>query len=168
STYGIGDELNASEWRTLFRQLIARGLLSVDLEGYGGLRLTEASRPVLKGEISLMLRKARTRTPRKRQSRSTPVADANVDEKLWEALRSLRRDLKACSNWQIYREWVNVNLRLMARRFSTVFAAIHQKHSPLYNPPSNPCRVNRLTVRYKENQSLIIFFCFLSLNKRCR
>ncbi|MEJ2405949.1 MAG: DNA helicase RecQ, partial [Candidatus Thiodiazotropha sp.] len=33
STYGIGDELNASEWRTLFRQLIARGLLSVDLEG---------------------------------------------------------------------------------------------------------------------------------------
>ncbi len=116
STYGIGDELNASEWRTLFRQLIARGLLSVDLEGYGGLRLTEASRPVLKGEISLMLRKARTRTPRKRHSRSTPIADANVDEKLWEALRSLRRELAEAQGVPAYIIFHDATLLEMAQQ----------------------------------------------------
>ncbi|MCW8983318.1 MAG: DNA helicase RecQ, partial [Gammaproteobacteria bacterium] len=46
STFGIGGELNQSEWRDLYRQLIARGLLAVDLEGHGGLNLTEESRPV--------------------------------------------------------------------------------------------------------------------------
>ncbi len=116
STYGIGDELNASEWRTLFRQLIARGLLSVDLEGYGGLQLTEASRPVLKGEISLMLRKAHKRTPRKRQSRSTPVADANVDEKLWEALRSLRRELAEAQGVPAYIIFHDATLLEMAQQ----------------------------------------------------
>jgi ATP-dependent DNA helicase RecQ len=93
STYGIGDELNASEWRTLFRQLIARGLLSVDLEGYGGLRLTPASRPVLRGETQLMLRKMRKAIPRKRRQRSERAPIADVDEQLWEALRALRRQL---------------------------------------------------------------------------
>ncbi|MEJ2612560.1 MAG: DNA helicase RecQ, partial [Candidatus Thiodiazotropha sp.] len=49
STYGIGVEFSASEWRAIFRQLIAHGLLAVDIEGYGGLHLIEASRPVLRG-----------------------------------------------------------------------------------------------------------------------
>ncbi|MGA7801435.1 MAG: DNA helicase RecQ, partial [Gammaproteobacteria bacterium] len=56
STYGIGTELDNAGWRNLFRQLIARGLLAVDLEGHGGLRLTDASRPVLRGEQCLTLR----------------------------------------------------------------------------------------------------------------
>ncbi len=93
STYGIGDELNAGEWRTLFRQLIARGLLAVDLEGYGGLRLTEASRPVLRGEVELLLRKMRKAAPRKRRERSQPSVAGSVNEELWEALRVLRREL---------------------------------------------------------------------------
>ncbi|MCU7812303.1 MAG: DNA helicase RecQ, partial [Candidatus Thiodiazotropha sp. (ex Notomyrtea botanica)] len=50
STYDIGNEHSAPEWRTIYRQLIARGLLAVDLEGYGGLHLTPASRTVLRGE----------------------------------------------------------------------------------------------------------------------
>ncbi|MGD8911847.1 MAG: DNA helicase RecQ [Candidatus Thiodiazotropha sp.] len=93
STYGIGKELNATEWRTLYRQLIARGLLAVDLEGYGGLRLTQASRPVLRGESRLMLRKARKmpRTQRSKQIRSTEISDGN--QTLWQALRSLRLEL---------------------------------------------------------------------------
>jgi ATP-dependent DNA helicase RecQ len=93
STYGIGKELNATEWRTLYRQLIARGLLAVDLEGYGGLRLTQASRPVLRGESRLMLRKARKmpRTQRSKQIRSTEISDGN--QTLWQALRGLRLEL---------------------------------------------------------------------------
>src|SRR5690606_36806880 len=56
STYGIGTDIDARSWRGVFRQLVAHGLLEVDAEGYGGLRLTAASRPVLRGEQQLLLR----------------------------------------------------------------------------------------------------------------
>src|SRR5690606_33250998 len=56
STYGIGQELDARQWRSVFRQLVAAGLLEADVEGYGALRLTEASRAVLRGERAVLLR----------------------------------------------------------------------------------------------------------------
>src|SRR5262249_18342269 len=56
STFGIGQGLGEQQWRSLARQLLIRGFLEVDLQGYGGLRLTEASRPVLRGEMPLALR----------------------------------------------------------------------------------------------------------------
>ncbi|MES9994094.1 MAG: DNA helicase RecQ [Candidatus Thiodiazotropha sp.] len=93
STYGIGGDLSAAEWRSVYRQLIARGLLSVDLEGYGGLQLTQASRPVLRGETQLMLRKTRKLKPKKqpRQIRTGEISDDN--QSLWQALRTLRLEL---------------------------------------------------------------------------
>ncbi len=59
STFGIGSEYSASGWRTIFRQLIALNYLTVDLDGYGGLRLTEKARPLLRGEAVIQLRKER-------------------------------------------------------------------------------------------------------------
>jgi len=56
STYGIGGELDARQWRSVLRQLVAAGLLEVDVEGHGALRLTPASSAVLKGVRSLSLR----------------------------------------------------------------------------------------------------------------
>ena len=96
STFGIGTELSASEWRGLYRQLIARGLLTVDLEGHGGLRLSESCRPVLRGEHALWLRRE-LRVSRKktieRTSRPTRTLPAGADPELWEALRTARREL---------------------------------------------------------------------------
>src|SRR5690625_2166261 len=57
STYGIGRDLSAGEWRSILRQLVAAGYLDVDPEGYGGLRLTERCRPVLRGEQAVLLRR---------------------------------------------------------------------------------------------------------------
>jgi ATP-dependent DNA helicase RecQ len=57
STFGIGKDVDANAWRGIFRQLIARGLLDVDLEGHGALRLTDACRAVLRGEELLWLRR---------------------------------------------------------------------------------------------------------------
>ncbi|WP_068817311.1 DNA helicase RecQ, partial [Xanthomonas translucens] len=57
STYGIGKDLDARAWRGVFRQLVATGLLEVDSDAYGGLRLTDASRQVLKGERQIMMRR---------------------------------------------------------------------------------------------------------------
>ncbi|MET0067732.1 MAG: DNA helicase RecQ [Candidatus Thiodiazotropha sp.] len=93
STFGIGSEFSAPEWRTLYRQLIARGLLTVDTDGHGGLQLTEESRPVLRGEIRLLLRKLNKPALRRktRQSRKQAIDAAN--DPLWEALRGLRREI---------------------------------------------------------------------------
>ena len=57
STYGIGTELTADEWQSVYRQLIASDLLSVDIEGFGGFRLTPKSKPVLKGEQKILFRR---------------------------------------------------------------------------------------------------------------
>ena len=117
STYGIGGEHSASEWRTLFRQLIARGLLTVDLEGYGGLHLTQASRPILRGETSLLLRKARKSAGRKstRKGGKKPL-EGSVDEELWEALRDLRRELAEAQGVPAYIIFHDATLLEMAQR----------------------------------------------------
>jgi ATP-dependent DNA helicase RecQ len=98
TTFGIGTDLTQQEWRGVFRQLIVRGLLAVDLEGHGGLRLTEASRPVLRGEERLMLRreKPKVKTARKAAAKTPKAAAAFVtdhDNVLWEALRARRMEL---------------------------------------------------------------------------
>jgi ATP-dependent DNA helicase RecQ len=92
STFGIGRELNNNEWRGLFRQLIARGLLAVDVEGHGALRLTTGCRPVLRGEERLMLRRdtGPAKAKRTRERISATFADES-DRRLWEALRARRK-----------------------------------------------------------------------------
>ena len=67
STFGIGADIDAATWRSVFRQLVARGLMRVDVEGFGALKLTEASRAVLRGTCEVRLRRdapaPRQRTP---------------------------------------------------------------------------------------------------------
>ncbi len=91
STYGIGEELNQNEWRNLYRQLIAHGLLTVDVEGYGALHLAEASRPVLRGEQRLHLRKAKKPAKRSRRERAAQRFGNSAEERLWQALRGCRQ-----------------------------------------------------------------------------
>ncbi|MGA7983052.1 MAG: DNA helicase RecQ, partial [Chromatiaceae bacterium] len=57
STYGIGKELDADQWKSVYRQLVAAGLVAVDIEGHGALKLTEHSRPVLRDEREVRLRR---------------------------------------------------------------------------------------------------------------
>jgi ATP-dependent DNA helicase RecQ len=103
SVWGIGDDLDESGWRSLFRQLVALGLLRVDHEAHGALLLTEAARPVLRGEQTVTLRShqrppASGRAARRRGSGMSPVAgaDALADSPqalaLLERLRQWRRE----------------------------------------------------------------------------
>jgi ATP-dependent DNA helicase RecQ len=71
SVFGIGADLSDNEWRSVLRQLIAQGLLHVDHESYGTLGLTEASRAVLKGEHTLMLRREPAKPARSSRSSSS-------------------------------------------------------------------------------------------------
>jgi ATP-dependent DNA helicase RecQ len=99
SVHGIGTKLDPHQWRGVFRQLVARGLLSPDPDGFGTLRLTAAAHPVLRGTETLRLRLEPDRTQR-RASRRTGAAGARRsldiaphEEALWNALRDARAHL---------------------------------------------------------------------------
>ena len=102
STYGIGKEFDAWQWRSIIRQLVTKGILAVDLEGYGGLRLTPSARPILQGKESLMLRKeaaAANRPKKVKKKKATAAlllesgtdAEGEANQALFEDLRELRR-----------------------------------------------------------------------------
>ena len=101
STFGVGKDLSELAWRGVFRQLTASGLLAVDVEGFGGLKLTAESRDVLKGGQSVTFRveevKKVARKTAKGGSRDLPSGGRagkgsvkQEDERLWEALREER------------------------------------------------------------------------------
>jgi len=90
-TFGVGDALDNNQWRSVFRQLVGRGYLSVDLQGYGALKLQEKCRPLLRGECEIALRLDQKQKVAKRQTKTPLPEDINVA--LWEALRNCRREL---------------------------------------------------------------------------
>ena len=99
-TFGVGASHAAPYWRGLIRQLIALRALDVDTEGHGGLFLvTEEARPILRGEVRVMLRQDRPRPlraerpERPRASTASPASETVADPKagnLFEALRLWR------------------------------------------------------------------------------
>ncbi len=104
STFGIGAEMDEKQWRSVFRQLLAAGLLEADAEGYGTLRLTAASRAVLSGGQSVKLREdARPeRVNRRRRDSKLITGDRSsggslgieaYEQPMWDELRALRTQL---------------------------------------------------------------------------
>jgi ATP-dependent DNA helicase RecQ len=93
TVFGIGAELDATEWRGVVRQLLAQRLLAV-ADGYGTLMLTESSAAVLRGERTVALRRDAPRTARVRTKQVRSAADATaldaVGEELFERLRAWR------------------------------------------------------------------------------
>ena len=98
-TYGIGKEFSREQWRDIFRQLIAHGLLVTDMEGHGGLRLGAETtvRPVLRGEQKVMLKEEPTaQTTRALRAEKRKNAEESISddiEQLFQNLRSLRLQL---------------------------------------------------------------------------
>jgi len=93
SVFGVGKALSEGEWRSLFRQLVARGLADVDLEGFGGLRLSDSCRPLLRGEVTLELRRDLSSKAPKPASSAASQLVRSEERETWEALRTLRRKL---------------------------------------------------------------------------
>jgi ATP-dependent DNA helicase RecQ len=99
STFGIGAEMDEKQWRSVFRQLLAAGLLEADAEGYGTLRLTAASRAVLSGGQQVKLREdARPERASRRRRDSKLVTGGSLgieayEQSTWDALRALRTQL---------------------------------------------------------------------------
>jgi ATP-dependent DNA helicase RecQ len=104
SVYGIGRELDRSQWRTLVRQLGGLGYLQPVPGGKGGLQLGPAAsvRPLLRGEISLELPLPQPQRNARKGASAAPArspgvmagldGDLEVDEALLTALKSWRRE----------------------------------------------------------------------------
>ena len=95
-TFGVGQELDEANWRSVARQLLAAGLLQADAQRFGGLSLTPAARPILKGETTLMLRRASTRKKsrsNKHAGSGLPANSPDHDNPLFHILRNWRSKL---------------------------------------------------------------------------
>jgi ATP-dependent DNA helicase RecQ len=99
STFGIGADISEAEWRLLLRQLVAQHVVEVDYDHYNVLRLTDASRAVLKGERRIEVRRPSEKPMRgKREKGSkrgsgTAIALGGADEALFERLRAWRSSI---------------------------------------------------------------------------
>ena len=97
STFGIGADMNAAQWRGLFRQLVAAGLLLPDDEGHGTLQLSQTARPLLRGEAKFQMRRVisqpRSRKTRRKSSASKITKLSHADAPLYDALKALRMRL---------------------------------------------------------------------------
>lgn len=93
STYGIGKDHHEQEWRSLFRQLIALGYLATDIDGHGAIKLVEQSRPLLRGEIDLTLRKPHKDNSSSKKKGKNRTSLRSVDEPLFELLREHRLEI---------------------------------------------------------------------------
>ena len=98
STFGIGKELSQQQWSSVFRQLVAGGFLEADIEAYGGLKLTTLSRPVLRSETEVWLRRDNEVVKRKvsKVGRGANAKEAYVavsEDPLWYLLKDKRTEL---------------------------------------------------------------------------
>jgi ATP-dependent DNA helicase RecQ len=91
--FGVGADLDEAVWRGVFRQLAALDLIRVDHEAHGALKLAEASRPVLKGEQRVELRRVRESTGTRRSRRVAPSSLPPADTALMDRLRAWRLEL---------------------------------------------------------------------------
>ena len=91
STFGIGQELPVEHWLGILRQLIHRGLLMQNLTRGSALQLTQAARPVLKGEVALQLAVPRLQMVKTKKKRGAGMNGAG--NKLFARLRQLRKQI---------------------------------------------------------------------------
>jgi ATP-dependent DNA helicase RecQ len=93
AVYGVGKERPKPFWQAFIRQAVAGGYLAIDIERFGGLRLTQKGRAVRAGGEEFRYRaiaEAPAKAPRRRAGSALPEG---LDEGLYAALKGLRREL---------------------------------------------------------------------------
>ena len=93
STYGIGEELSQDAWGSIIRQLVHLNYLKQDMANYSVLKLTDAARPLLRGEQTLVLARPRVKVRPEKKPAGKRIEGLDYDEDLFQALRVLRKRL---------------------------------------------------------------------------
>ena len=132
STFAIGTELTDLQWRSVYRQLVAAGILEVDTEG-GGLRLTERSRPILRGEKPIRFRQdpkvsmARSSRQKREKGGGKSYADP-VQQQLFESLRTLRHTIAQKQGVPAFLIFHDATLHDLVKKRPTTLAALATVH----------------------------------------
>jgi ATP-dependent DNA helicase RecQ len=122
STFGIGADLDANQWRSVLRQLVMLGLVRVDHERFNTLKLTPASREVLRGDRRLSLRRHVARPTSRRNERrdrtrvAVPGDTAHAGGRVFDALRDWRRTVAKEHGVPAYTVFHDSTLRELATR----------------------------------------------------
>ncbi|MEE8516677.1 MAG: DNA helicase RecQ [Alphaproteobacteria bacterium] len=134
-TYGLGAARKKPQWQTLIRQLVAAGFLRLDINGYGGLSITERGQGLLGGEANFFYRqdlvpKGQTRSsPRAGPASAAEHTDLTADETaLFARLKELRLSLarqRAVPAYVIFSDKSLIDMARHAPRTKDSFSGIH-------------------------------------------
>lgn len=116
TVYGIGKEQSNEHWTSVVRQLIHLGMIMQNIAMHSALQLTEAARPVLRGEVALQLAVPRIQTLKIKSSNSQKTYGGNYDRKLFAKLRKLRKTLADENNVPPYVVFNDTTLLEMAEQ----------------------------------------------------
>ncbi len=114
TVFGLGADRTRGQWRSIYRQLLARGLIAVDLEGHGSYHLTEQCRSVLRGEAALILRKEQVTKQSYKGSHVSLGGASRREKRLWDALRAKRWEIAALQKvppYQIFHDATLVQMK---------------------------------------------------------
>ena len=131
-TYGAGTAHNAKDWQSLIRQLVANGFLTLDIQGFGGLSVSDKGHALLRGELPFRYRRDSLRRERQsKTARSTSVPTETMsgpELKLFKALKQLRSEIAREGNVPAYVVFTDRSLADMAAKRPTCkesFSAVH-------------------------------------------
>jgi len=102
SVFGVGDECSKQEWQSIFRQLIAQNLLTVDMVGHGSIKITKAGMEFLREKKTIELKKyekpAKIKKERTKKDRQQIVLESDEENELLKVLKSKRLEISKAQN----------------------------------------------------------------------
>jgi ATP-dependent DNA helicase RecQ len=113
AVFEVGKDIDQKTWQSVIRQLTAMGFIHVDSE-FGALKLTEASRPVLRGELPVHLRKEAPKQTKKDARREKAAAMGDEAQGLFTNLRAERARIAKAQGVPPYVVFHDSTLRAMA------------------------------------------------------
>lgn len=129
SIFGLGKEYSAQMWRSIFRQLIAMGLIRVEMERFGALKLTPSCAPILRNQQTVFLGKIQDRPAKtKKRARQEVSAIAAKNNDLLSALKTLRLALAkqlSIPPYMIFHDRTLIEMAEKSPRCIEEFATIH-------------------------------------------
>lgn len=125
STFGIGTELSAKEWKSVFRQLAAAGFMNANPDGKGGFLLSSRSTPVLRGQQKVFFRKDSIGKEKSHgfvKHRHTEEFRDDFSRELWEKLRALRLKMARDEDMPPYIVFHDITMRAMIQHLPRTLA----------------------------------------------
>ena len=113
-TFAVGRDLSKPAWGAVFRQMMGRDLVRPDADRHGALRMTDAARPILRGEASITLRRDTVQSAGAKPAVRSLVSDG--DAPLLSALKAKRRALAEAAGVPAYIVFADRTLIEMAER----------------------------------------------------